>query len=258
MTSTADTTRPPVSIVRRVIVGLIVVSFGAAAVGGIVVLLGTELGEPAWKVLSTTMIVGAFSVAVLCCVSLVGRRLQAFGYAGATVATVAAVLALVALWAQPSWEWQWFWDLLWTAVAATVTMSFASLLLLLADRRRRGVRIGLIITLALFAVVFLMIVWPLWTDEYGGEFYSRALGILSILAALGAIIVPVLSLLLREGSAEPPVAAEPHVAVESGLSLSPESFARIVAEARRLGISPDALVAQMLPPAPIPAEQHPA
>jgi peptidoglycan/LPS O-acetylase OafA/YrhL len=239
MTDPAGRARTPVSLARRVIVAVIVVSFTAAAISGIVVLLGAELGPTAWRVLSTTSVVGAFSVAVLCCVSLVGRRLQTFGYIGAGVSVVAAVLVLVALWGQPTWEAEAFWDALWTAVAASVAFSFASLLLLLADRRRTAVRVGLIVTLALFAIVFVMVIYPIWTDEYGGELYSRVLGIVSILAALGAIVLPVLSLLLRE-----------HPGREGGdsddASLSPASLELLRAEAARRGVTPDELVDSLL------------
>lgn len=243
MTDAAESNRPPASILRRVIVGIIIVSFGLAALGGIIVLLGAQLGDPAWKVLSTTALVGAFSVAVLCCASLLGRRLQIVGLVGAGVAIVAAILSLVALWGQPSWETTFFWDLLWTMVAATVGLSFACLLLLLADRRQRLVRIGLIVTLALFLVVFVLVVYPLWTDDYyGGEVYSRVLGIASILAALGAIVVPVLSLLLRDRSG---AAAEPRPG-----ALSASTIARIEAEAARRGVTPDELVADLIWTAP--------
>ena len=123
MTEPASRTRTPVSLARRIIVAVIVISFSAAAISGIVVLLGAELGPTAWRVLSTTSVVGAFSVAVLCCVSLLGRRLQTFGYIGAGVSVIAAVLVLVAVWGQPSWESEGFWDSLWTAVAASVGFS---------------------------------------------------------------------------------------------------------------------------------------
>jgi hypothetical protein len=255
MTDPAGRTRTPVSLARRVIVAVIVVSFGVAAISGIVVLLGAEMGPTAWRVLSTTSVVGAFSVAVLCCVSLVGRRLQTFGFVGAGVSVVGAVLVLVALWAQPTWEAEAFWDSLWTAVAASVGFSFASLLLLLADRRRTAVRVGLIVTLALFAIVFVMVILPVWTDEYGGEYYSRVLGIVSILAALGAIVLPVLSLLLREREDRGGDAT-------GGAALSPASLERLRAEATRRGVTPDQLVDSLLPPGPIGAapayEQPPA
>jgi hypothetical protein len=244
MTVAAEPTRPRASVLRRVIVGIIIVSFGLAALGGIVVLLGAQLGDPAWKVLATTALVGAFSVAVLCCASLLGRRLQAVGLVGAAVAVVTAVLSIVALWAQPSWEAEVFWDVLWTMVAASVGLSFACLLLLLADRRQAVVRIGLIVTLALFALVFVLVVYPVWTDAAGGEAYSRTLGIVSILAALGA-----LSLLLRDRGAED----RPRPG-----GLSPSTIARIEAEAARLGVTADELVADLIWPAPRDPEAPPA
>lgn len=249
MTVAAEPTRPRASLLRRVIVGIIIVSFGLAALGGIIVLLGAQLGDPAWKVLATTALVGAFSVAVLCCASLLGRRLQAVGLVGAAVAVVTAVLSIVALWAQPSWEAEVFWDVLWTMVAASVGLSFACLLLLLADRRQAVVRIGLIVTLALFALVFVLVVYPVWTDATGGEAYSRTLGIVSILAALGAIVVPVLSLLLRDRGADD----RPRPG-----ALSPSTIARIEAEAARRGVTADELVADLIWPAPRDPEAPPA
>ena len=85
-----------------------------------------------------------------------------------------------------------------------------------------------------------MVVYPFWVDLDSGEAYSRVLGIASILAALGAIVVPVLSLLLRDRrGAEAPRPG----------GLSPEGIARIEAEAARRGITPDELVADLVAPA---------
>jgi hypothetical protein len=126
-------------------------------------------------------------------------------------------------------------------VAASVAFSFASLLLLLADRRRTAVRVGLIVTLALFAIVFVMVIYPVWSDEYGGELYSRVLGIVSILAALGAIVLPVMSLLLRERPG-------PGGGEAGDASLSPASLALLRAEAAERGVTPDELVDSLLGP----------
>ena len=242
-------TAPPrsgASRLRRVIVGVIVVSFSLAALGGIVVLLGGDLGEPAGKVLATTAAVGAFSIAVLCCAALVGRRIQVFGLIGAAVSVLTLVLLLVIIWAGfSSDEW---WDVLvravFTGIAATVAFSLASLLLLLSDRRRGAVRWGLWITLGLFAVVLLMI-WYLiwWSDTISGDAFARVLGVLSILAALGAVIVPVMSLLLPDQRrADDP--SSPHI--------SPELAQRLRAEASRRGVTVEDLVAPVfenpLPP----------
>jgi hypothetical protein len=238
MTTAPEGSRRPVSILRRVIVGIIIVSFGAAALGGIIVLLGAELGETAWRVLSTTGVIGAFSVAVLCCVSLAGRRLETFGYIGAAVSLLGAALVVFMIWAdQTAWEWDAVWRITWTAVAASVAFALASLLLLLADRRQSAVRVGLGITLALFTVVLAMVVYLIWwSDTVDSEVFPRVLGIASILAALGAVVVPVMSLLLRDR--------------RPAGGLSPAAIARLEAEAQRRGVSPEALVDTLLGPAP--------
>ena len=60
-------------------------------------------------------------------------------------------------------------------------------------------RAGLWLTLALFAVVVVMVLYLIWfREDVDDDLYWRALGIVGILAALGAVVVPVLSLLLRD------------------------------------------------------------
>ena len=227
---------------RRVIVGVIVVSFGLAAVLGIVVLLGAEMGEVAGRVLATTAIVGSFSVAVLCGAALIGRRAQVVGAVGVLASILTAALAVYVVWASPlaGDGWEPLLRTLWTGVAATSAFALASLLLLLADRRRTAVRIGLIVTLGLLAVLLALTVWLVWGSDLGEEF-ARLYGIVAILAALGAIVVPVLSLLLPDRRA-----------AVIGARLSE----RLVTEAERRGITVDELVAPVLgtgdglPPAP--------
>lgn len=226
--------RPLASRVRRVIVAVIVVSFGLAALGGIAVLLGAELGELAMKVLATTATVGLFSVAVLCCAALLGRRAQLFGFSGVGVAVVTAVLVLLLIWTESGGDAFFRW--LGTFVAATGAFALASLLLLLADRRRRVLRAGLTVTLVLIGLVFVLVVNLVW-DGVGvdSEVYARVLGIIAILATLGTVVLPVMSLLLRDGQASATDAV-----------IAPELAARLVAEAARRGISVEQLVAPVL------------
>src|SRR5688500_11735162 len=122
-----------VSVLRKVIVGIIIGSFGLAAVGGIAVLLGGDLGPTAGRVLGTTAVVGAYSVAVLCCVALAGRRLQVLGTIGAAVSIATAALTIVMIWwddAQSPPDV--LWRVLWSGVTVTAALALASLLLLLA------------------------------------------------------------------------------------------------------------------------------
>ena len=157
---------------------IIVVSFGLAAIGGITVLLGGSLGEPAGKVLATTAIVGAFSVAVLCCASLLGRRLRAFGFAGVVISLATLAWSLVMLWGADGLSFdEVMWKLLGTGIALTAASALASLLLLLADRRRPVVRVGLWVTLGLFAIVVAMVIYLIWAGDVDSDVFPRALGI---------------------------------------------------------------------------------
>ena len=168
-----------VSLLRKVIVGIIIGSFGLAALGGIAVLLGGDFGPAAGRVLGTTAVVGAFSVAVLCCVALAGRRLQVLGTIGAAVSIATAALTIFMIWSD---------------------FDQSPPDVLLADpvdghRRHRGaragltppaagrppppaVRVGLWITLALFAAVVAMVLYLIWfPDDVDDDVFPRALGI---------------------------------------------------------------------------------
>jgi hypothetical protein len=227
--------RTTASLLRRILVGVIIVSFGLAAVLGIIVLLGVELGEAAGKVLATTAIVGAFSVAVLCCASLLGRRPHMIGVIGVIVSIVTAVLVIWIVWdGELASRWDSLFRVLWTGVAATASLALASLLLLLVDRRRSAVRIGLFVTLGLIALLFVLTAYMAWARDIEWEIFSRVYGIVAILTALGAVVVPVLSLLLPDARAR---AAVDHALLD-----------RLAAEARRRGITVEELVAPVLAP----------
>lgn len=254
---------------RVTMVWVIVVSFGIAAISGITVLLGGDLGDNGFRVLGTTALVGAFSVAVLCCLALVGRRLQWFGFAGAAAAVLTLIDTLVLVWSDGGrWSTEAF-NWMGTGVAVTIGCAFASLLLLLADRRRVQVRIGLCATLVLFAVVLVMVCALIWfSDDLDREVFPRVLGVAGILAALGAIVVPVMSLLLPERSAAAAASVDavpsdlvPSGAVPAETVIAPELARRLHAEAARRGITVESLVAPLLhggaapvgnPPSPAP------
>ena len=235
MTTDGTVSRQPLRVVRRVIVAVIIVSFGLAALGGIIVLLGGSLGSEGGRVLGTTAVVGAFSVAVLCCAALVGRRVQLFGFVGAAVSAVTAACVLWIIWYRGDYSglWDIMMKLTWTGVALTVAFAFASLLLLLADREQTAVRIGLAVTLVLFGIVLAMTIYLIWWPaSVDGDLYGRVLGIFAILAALGAVVVPVVSLLLR--------------APRPSAGLSDASRALLEREAARRGLTPDELVSRLL------------
>ena len=101
---------------------------------------------------------------------------------------------------------------------------------------------GLWVTLALFAAVVAMVLYLIWfPDDIDDDVFPRALGILGILAALGAVVVPVLSLLFRDPAPEGDASPAPDPARRlAGCRRAPR------AEASRRGITVDQLVVDLL------------
>lgn len=233
MTDTAGARRDGAR-ARRVIVWIIVVSFSLAAIAGILVLLGATLGETAYRVLSTTSVVGGYSVLALCCAALFGHRLQIVGIAGLAVVVLALALALTMIWTPDIWQWSDAWRWLVSSIVISVATALVCLLLLLAESGIRAVGVSLWVTVGLVVVLVVCILLPVWGMQTG-DFYTRSVGILSILTALGAILVPVLALVLRSTRAR---AAVPAAAV------------RILAdEAARRGVTIEQLVRESFPEA---------
>jgi hypothetical protein len=235
--------RSGISLLRRDIVGVIIVAFAIAAVMGIIVLLGGGMGDTAFRVLGTTTVVGSFSIGVLCCAALIGRRAQVFGIVGVIVTVLSAALAVWFIWVDVQDFWDASFRLLWTGVAASAAFALACLLLLLADRSRSAVRIGLWVTLALIALLLALTLYLIWARDIPWEDFARLYGIVAILTALGAIVVPVMSLLMpdrRQASALPP-----------------ELAAQLEAAAQARGITVAQLVAPVLA-APAPGAGAPA
>ncbi len=226
------------TMLRRVVVAVIIASFDIAAVLGIIVLLGFEIGDTTGKVLATTAIVGAFSVAVLCCAALLGRPAQLVGIVGAAASIVSAALVIWLVWDDSVWgdAWETYFRIMWTSITVSASFSLGSLLLLLSDRRRPVVRTGLGATLALLVLLVVLTIYLIWAPDVDEEVFPRLYGIVAILTALGAVVVPVLSLLMPDHRMPRPA------------GLSDAAAERIVAEAQRRGVTPDELVAALLPP----------
>lgn len=235
---------PRIAVLRRVIVGVIIAAFGIAAVLGIVVLLGVEMGETTFRVLGTTAAIGSFSVGVLCCAALIGRRAQLFGIVGVVVTALSAALVVWTIWVDVYEFWDAVFRVLWSGVAASSAFALASLLLLLSDRSRTAVRAGLWITLALIGVLLALTLYLIWVSDVAWDDFGRLYGVVAILTALGAVVVPVMSLLMPDQHAS---------ALAHGLS------ERLVAAAKERGITVEELVAPVLArPEAVPAAEEPA
>lgn len=244
-----------VRILRRTIATIIVVTFSLAAAGGIVVLLGDVESDATYKVIATTALTGAISVAAFCGATLVGRRAQWFGIATIGMSAVTMALSLWFLWGDPYADSEHYeraealFQLLSSFALVTAVASISSLILLLVPRSR-VVRIGLPITLGLLALGTSLVLITIWVESaWEFEWLTRLNGIVWILAALGVVIVPLTSLLLRAGS-KPVDADEPGVtstgSTQPSPRLSPAMLERVNAAARAEGITADELIDRLL------------
>lgn len=167
--------------IRRWVVGVIIVSFSIAALGGIVVLLSGSWSETAGNVLATTALTGIFSVAVLCGIALAARAAQWFGWLtfvsrAATwfgwltvvVSIVTLALLLMQLWGDYRWS-----DILFeldvTLCVITAALAVSSLLLLLVSHHRQSVRAFLYVTLGLIAIGVILSLVPVWNTDVEDE-----------------------------------------------------------------------------------------
>src|SRR5688500_8959512 len=137
---------------RRLVITLVIGSFSVAALLGIIALLGGgDLGETEGRVLLTTVIVGAESIAVLCYLAVAGSRAALVGLAGGLVSLVPFALALWFTWSES--DSQSLWDVLGVSVTIAATLAHACLLLALDRGRLRMLLAATLVTMAIVAAM---------------------------------------------------------------------------------------------------------
>ncbi|PRZ15256.1 hypothetical protein BCL67_109178 [Nesterenkonia sandarakina] len=185
--------------IRRIFLWTMIGSFCLAAAAGIFVLIGVSFDETGARVLGTTLTVGLFSLAMLCCGAVFNRRTQLVGVAGVVVCLLTLGWSIFLIWSDGYHEWNVYQVLL-TGITFTVAFSFASLVLASATQRDKLVRslLGSFLVL-LIASIFLTLLL-IWDEGWEGELFPRAYGIVLILAVLCGVVAPLLSSLRNRGT----------------------------------------------------------
>jgi hypothetical protein len=215
---------------RRLVAALVIGAFSIAALLGIIALLGGgELGETEGRVLLTTVTVGVESVAVLCYLSVAGRRTSLVGLLGGVISLVPFGLALWFTWGGSESEplWQTF------GVGVTIAASLAQACLLLALHQGRTPL--LVATLVAMAVVAAMISNAIINGDDLGDLYWRVFGVAAILDVLGTVVFAALGLFTRRARDD----GEPDL-------MTPALETRVVDAARERGVSPSQLISDAL------------
>ena len=186
---------PREALLRTWVVRITIGSFSVAALMGVAALVtGGEFGETEVRVLLTTLLVGAASVLVLCALTTAGTRARPVGAAGAAAALVMVAAALVLIWGRsdadaPMAVIRTFG----VAAVLAVTLAQGSLLLTIGPHRSRLVVRLLIGTLALAAVLAVLVCVLVLGYEPDGSGYPRLLGVVAILDVLGTVVTAALA-----------------------------------------------------------------
>ncbi|MGJ9371848.1 hypothetical protein [Nesterenkonia sp. CF4.4] len=223
-------------------------SFCLAAAAGIFVLIGVSFDETGARVLGTTLTVGLFSLAMLCCGAVFNRKTQLVGIVGVVVCLLTLGWSIFLIWSEGYHEWNVYQVLL-SGITFTVAFSFASLVLASATQRDKLVRSLLWSFLVLITVSILLTLLLIWDEGWEGELLPRAYGIVLILAVLCGVVAPLLSSLRNRGG--PSEAVSDHgipnrtLAVPTdGGALDPALVAALQHEASIRGVT----VAQLVEP----------
>ena len=215
----------PQKSVRSIVTTLVIGSFSGAALLG-----GGELGETEGRVLLTTVIVGAESIAVLCYLAVAGKASALVGLAGGLVSLVPFSLALWLTWGGE--EPDGVWDTFGVSVTLAATLAHACLLLALYRGRRALLLAG---TLVAMAIVAVMICNAILNGEDLGDLYWRTFGVVAILDVLGTVVFAALGIFGRRAQPDD----EPDL-------LTPALESRVIDAARARGVSPSQLISDAL------------
>lgn len=220
-------TTPTLRAFRRIAIIVIIVSLSITALIGIVTLLTGSFGEVQGKIMLTTLIIGAASIIALCDLTVLGRRVWPVGVAGLIAATLALITALMLVWGDGSSDVMV--KTCGLAAIAAVSIAHASLLLPLAERRRSSVRTGLWITVALIVLLLVLLYIAILSDgDVWSDGYAKLVGTVAILDVLGTIVLPVVSIFMKDDGAQP---------TGTSLSLTVLSLTLQPALAARLGLA---------------------
>lgn len=190
----------PIRGIRRAAFIVAIASLAIAAVIGIIMILTGDVDEIRWKIMGTTLIVGALCILALADLTLVGRDVGWVGWVGVLFAAVAAGLAIDAIWSGRDGP-EFVFRLLSTTSITAVALALACLLLQLLRHRHRIVRALLPVEIVLIGVATLMLVLTAATDGEipgaDGDWYWRVFWAVLILVVLGAVVLPIVGLVLR-------------------------------------------------------------
>src|SRR5690625_354611 len=170
---------------------ILIGALSVSALIGIYIFLAGDFGETEVRLLFTTLAIGGYSLAGLCCSVIYKRKeLMVFSIIGMLTAVAGFTITTGAIW--EILDIDDIWKTMVIFIILSAAMSHVSLLLQIriSDNISRYLLMG---TIASITIVALMLIKSTLTDFDESEFYFRMLGVFAILDVLGTIAAPVMN-----------------------------------------------------------------
>lgn len=224
---------------RRVVAAVTVATFTVAALLGVLVLVGGELGDVQVRVLLTTLLVGAGSLLALSYLTTSGTPLWPAGAAGGVLLALPLLSGLVLIWSEPAADGPGLVRAFGIGAVLAATWAQTCVLLVLARDGGPALRVVQGLTLVPSTLVALLLVGLVLGAELG-DGGARLLGVALILDVLGTVVTGVLArLAVAEGAGDADEAAS---ARRGAWVLAPELRAGLDREAAAQGRDPGELL----------------
>jgi hypothetical protein len=175
-------------LVKRAALTITLISVGVFALLAVIALLGGEIGDTEWRIiLSALLVTAAAMVALACAVPLHAGRLGMLPYAGIGASTAGFGMVILGMWSETSWD-----AALKVALSLVgIAVAIGGIGLLDAARVRSHHRWVVTAAQGITAFGAALLIASVW-GEIDNPVFWRLTGVVLVLAAAAAVMVPVL------------------------------------------------------------------
>lgn len=186
----------PKNKLKRIFLLTMIISLSISALLGIGAIIFGDFGEITFRILSSTMSIGAYSLLALCCSTIFSKpKLKYFSLFGMSFCILSLFYALFMIWEQIELLsiYEFIFKLAFATILVSIVLAQVSLLLLIKPKNKK-VKISLYTTLSLAGVFLLVTLGLIYEvinldNDTSGKLYI----ILIILDVLGTILTPIIA-----------------------------------------------------------------
>lgn len=178
---------------KRTFFWVIITSLSISAIFGIFVFLSGSFGETEERILITSLALGGYCLTGLCAAIWYDKKMfLPLSYTGILISGTGFLYSVLCIWdiidIHSTQE-----AILLVIIILSVSLSHASLVLVGYNNKNKTVNKIIIVTLGSSVILTLLLIAIVTShSSFSGDFTEKAIGIFSILTALGTFLVPIL------------------------------------------------------------------